>query len=157
MGSDLTLIITVGRMWKGLRYLAQYPIPDNATRMKQWQVLLEITAKTCITLQYGYYHLFCQPVAQVTRPFLDNCGTGVLGEQILEVGVTSQHNWLYYDKARNTSYFAPWHFGNNSVFIVDLNATIRIGFKYLTADYQKLWLEIPVGVGIDQDNVKCNK
>ena len=34
----------------------------------------------------------------------------------------------------------------NSVFIVDLNATIRRGFTNPTADYQKAWLEIDVGV-----------
>ena len=37
--------------------------------------------------------------------------------------------------------------GTDSVFIVDLNATIRRGFTNITADYQKLRLEI--GVGID--------
>ena len=38
--------------------------------------------------------------------------------------------------------------GTVSVFIVDLNADIRGGFTNLTADYQKLWLDIHVGVGI---------
>ena len=33
-----------------------------------------------------------------------------------------------------------------SVFIVDLNADIRGGFTNLTADYQKLRLEISVGI-----------
>ena len=37
--------------------------------------------------------------------------------------------------------------GTDSVFIVDLNATIRRGFTNLTANYQKLRLEI--GVEID--------
>ena len=36
--------------------------------------------------------------------------------------------------------------GTVSVFIVDLNADIRGGFTNLTADYQKLWLEIGVGI-----------
>ena len=36
--------------------------------------------------------------------------------------------------------------GTDSVFIVDLNANIRGGFTNLTADYQKLWLEIGVGI-----------
>ena len=36
--------------------------------------------------------------------------------------------------------------GTDSVFIVDLNANIRGGFIYLTADYQKLRLEIGVGI-----------
>ena len=34
----------------------------------------------------------------------------------------------------------------NSVFIVDLNETIRRGFKNLTADYQQLRLEKDVGI-----------
>ena len=36
--------------------------------------------------------------------------------------------------------------GTVSVFIVDLNADIRGGFTNLTADYQKLQLEIGVGI-----------
>ena len=36
--------------------------------------------------------------------------------------------------------------GTVSVFIVDLNADIRGGFTNLTADYQKLRLEIGVGI-----------
>ena len=36
--------------------------------------------------------------------------------------------------------------GTVSVFIVDLNANIRGGFTNLTADYQKLRLEIGVGI-----------
>ena len=36
--------------------------------------------------------------------------------------------------------------GTDSVFIVDLNANIRGGFTNLTADYQKLRLEIGVGI-----------
>ena len=36
--------------------------------------------------------------------------------------------------------------GTDSVFIIDLNANIRRGFTNLTADYQKLRLEIGVGV-----------
>ena len=36
--------------------------------------------------------------------------------------------------------------GTVSVFIVDLNADIRGGFTNLTADYQKLRLEMGVGI-----------
>ena len=36
--------------------------------------------------------------------------------------------------------------GTDSVFIVDLNATIRRGFTNITTDYQKLRLEIGVGI-----------
>ena len=36
--------------------------------------------------------------------------------------------------------------GTVSVFIVDINADIRGGFTNLTADYQKLRLEIGVGI-----------
>ena len=36
--------------------------------------------------------------------------------------------------------------GTVSVFIVNLNADIRGGFTNLTADYQKLRLEIGVGI-----------
>ena len=36
--------------------------------------------------------------------------------------------------------------GTDSVFIVDLNANIRGVFTNLTADYQKLRLEIGVGI-----------
>ena len=36
--------------------------------------------------------------------------------------------------------------GTVSVFIFDLNADIRVGFTNLTADYQKLRLEIGVGI-----------
>ena len=36
--------------------------------------------------------------------------------------------------------------GTVSVFIVDLNADIRGGFTNLTADYQKLRLELGVGI-----------
>ena len=37
------------------------------------------------------------------------------------------------------------------MFIVDLNATIRRGFTNLTADYQKVRLEIGVGVDFTRD------
>ena len=64
----------------------------------------------------------------------------------------------YYNKASNTPYFAPWQLGDKLVLIVDLNATVRRAFTNLnatvrraftnlTTEYQKLWLEI--GVGID--------
>ena len=53
----------------------------------------------------------------------------------------------YYDKARILRILRRDTWGTVSVFIVDLNATIRIGFTNITAEYQKLRLEI--GVGID--------
>ena len=52
----------------------------------------------------------------------------------------------YYDKARKTGQklrilrLDIW--GTVSVFIVDLNADIRGGFTNLTADYQKLRMDI---------------
>ena len=52
----------------------------------------------------------------------------------------------YYDKARNTPYFAFMTFGGQSRCLSDLNADIRGGFTNLTADYQKLRLEIGVGI-----------
>ena len=56
--------------------------------------------------------------------------------------------YYMYDKARNTPYLRHDTWGTDLVFIVDLNATIRRGFTNITIDYQKLRLEI--GVGIDR-------
>ena len=67
---------------------------------------------------------------------------------ILEVGVTSQRNWLLRKSPKYSVFCALTLWGQSwvSVFIVDLKATIRRGFTNITADYQKLRLEIGVGI-----------
>ena len=52
----------------------------------------------------------------------------------------------YYDKVRTLRILSRDTLGTDSVFIVDLNANIRGGFTNLTADYQKLLLEMGVGI-----------
>ena len=67
---------------------------------------------------------------------------------ILEVGVTSQRNLITITiKSEILCILCHDTWETKLVFIIDLNANIRRGFTNLTADYQKLRLEI--GVGID--------
>ena len=63
----------------------------------------------------------------------------------LEVGVTSQHmNITIKPEILRILRHDIW--GTVLVFIVDVNADLKGGFTNLTADYQKLRLEIGVGI-----------
>ena len=51
----------------------------------------------------------------------------------------------YYNKARNTPYFAPWHLGDNLSVYRWPQCTIRRGFTNITADYQCFRLASAIG------------
>ena len=65
---------------------------------------------------------------------------------ILEVGVTSQPMLYIMIEPEKLRILRLDIWGTVSVLIVDLNADIRGGFTNLTANYQKLRLDIGVGI-----------
>ena len=66
---------------------------------------------------------------------------------IFEVGVMSQRMTISITiKPEKLTILRLDIWGTVSVFIVDLNADIRGGFTNITADYQKLRLDIGVGI-----------